>query len=267
MVKSLPDFTVCVDSPLALEATRFSPATCTAIWTRRPSRCSGGASLFTFPNLKIIQSTEESRLLNEDKTPKVIISASGMCDAGRIRHHLKHNLWRKECAVVFVGYQAEGTLGRLLLDGAREVRMFGEDIAVRARIVNFKGLSSHADRNHLLEWAKNYCPVPQQTFVVHGQSKVTELFAQTLREHGIGAHAPDPGRGLRPAGKPDAGGGHAAAGETGRPGAVTASPAYRRLEETARKLMEVVEHNRGGTNKDLAKFADQLKALMDKWDR
>ncbi len=267
MVKSLPDFTVCVDSPLALEATKiFSGDLHGYLDEEAIEVLQGGASLFTFPNLKIIQSTEESRLLNEDKTPKVIISASGMCDAGRIRHHLKHNLWRKECAVVFVGYQAEGTLGRLLLDGAREVRMFGEDIAVRARIVNFKGLSSHADRNHLLEWAKNYCPVPQQTFVVHGQSKVTELFAQTLREHGIGAHAPDPGEvydllenRMLVAGTPRP--------EKPAAGAVTASPAYRRLEETARKLMEVVEHNRGGTNKDLAKFADQLKALMDKWDR
>ena len=225
-----------------------------------------GVNPLVFDGLEVSVSSEESKAINENREPKVIISASGMCDAGRIRHHLKHNLWRKECAVVFVGYQAEGTLGRLLLDGAREVRMFGEDIAVRARIVNFKGLSSHADRNHLLEWAKNYCPVPQQTFVVHGQSKVTELFAQTLREHGIGAHAPDPGEvydllenRMLVAGTPRP--------EKPAAGAVTASPAYRRLEETARKLMEVVEHNRGGTNKDLAKFADQLKALMDKWDR
>ena len=267
LVKSDPDFLVCVDSPLALEATKiFSGDLRGYLDEDAIEVLQGGTSLFTFPNLRIIQSTDESRLLNEDKTPKVIISASGMCDAGRIRHHLKHNLWRKECAVVFVGYQAEGTLGRLLLDGAREVRMFGEDIAVNARIVNFRGLSSHADRDHLLEWAKNYHPVPQQIFVVHGQAKTAEQFAQTLRENGIGAHAPDSGEvydllenRMLAAGTPRP--------EKPAAGAAAESPAYRRLEETARKLLEVVEHNRGGANKDLGKFADQLKSLIEKWDR
>ena len=95
-----------------------------------------------------------------DHSSKIIISASGMCDAGRIRHHLKHNLWRPECAVVFVGYQAEGSLGRRLLEGAKSVKLFGEEIAVNARIVNFKGLSSHADRDHLLAWVEHFAPTP-----------------------------------------------------------------------------------------------------------
>ena len=105
-----------------------------------------GSDLFTFPGLTLTQSTEESKALNADKTPKIILSASGMCDAGRIRHHLKHNLWRPECAVVFVGYQAEGTLGRRLLEGAKTVKLFGEEIAVRARIVNFKAFSPWENR-------------------------------------------------------------------------------------------------------------------------
>ena len=150
-----------------------------------------GSDLFTFPGLTLTQSTEESKALNADKTPKIILSASGMCDAGRIRHHLKHNLWRPECAVVFVGYQGEGTLGRRLLEGAKTVKLFGEEIAVQARIVNFKGLSSHADRTHLLSWVKNFSPKPQQVFVVHGDSPVTELFAKTLNDElGVPAHAP-----------------------------------------------------------------------------
>ena len=267
LVRSDPDFTVCVDSPLALEATKiFSGDLHGYLDEEALEVVRAGERLFTFPGLRIIQSTEESRLLNEDKSPKVIISASGMCDAGRIRHHLKHNLWRKECSVVFVGYQAEGSLGRLLLDGTKEVRMFGEDIAVNAEIVNFKGLSSHADRDHLIAWARNYTPAPQHVFVVHGESKVTEIFAQTLREKGLGAHAPDPGEiydllanRMLAAGTPRP---EKQAAET-----LPASPAYRRLEDTARKLMEVVEHNRGGTNKDLGKFADQLRALIEKWDR
>ena len=113
-----------------------------------------------------------------------------MCDAGRIRHHLKHNLWRPECAVVFVGYQAEGSLGRRLLEGAKTVKLFGEEIAVNARIVNFQGLSSHADRDHLLAWIQHFSPAPQQVFVVHGDSEVTDLFARDLNELGIAAHAP-----------------------------------------------------------------------------
>lgn len=117
-----------------------------------------------------MQSTDESKALNLDPRSKVIISASGMCDAGRIRHHLKHNLWRSECAVVFVGYQAEGSLGRRLLEGAKSVKLFGEEIAVNARIVNFKGLSSHADRTHLLDWIGRFSPAPKQVFVVHGDS-------------------------------------------------------------------------------------------------
>ncbi len=267
LVPSSPNFTVCVDSPLALEATKiFSGDLRGYLDEEALEVLDEGERLFTFPGLQLVKSTDESRLLNEDKGAKVIISASGMCDAGRIRHHLKHNLWRRECAIVFVGYQAEGTLGRLLLEGAKTVRMFGEEIAVNAEIINFKGLSSHADRDHLLAWAKNYDPLPKQTFVVHGQAEVTEIFAQTLRENGIGAHAPEPGEvydllenrmivaGIQRREKP-------AAWEE------PASPAFRRLEDTANKLLEVVQHNRGGTNKDLGKFADQLKALIEKWNR
>ena len=267
LVKSDPNFMVCVDSPLATEATQvFSGDLHGYLDEDAIATIQGGRDLFTFPNLRLVATSEESRMLNEDRTPKVIISASGMCDAGRIRHHLKHNLWRPECSVVFVGYQAEGSLGRLLLEGASSVKMFGEEIAVRANIVNFQGLSSHADRDHLLEWARYYDPKPRQIFVVHGQAEVTEIFAQTLRDEQIPAHAPEPGevyslldnRVLTP-GTPRP--------QRKAPEAMDSSPAYRRLEDTARRLLEVVEHNRGGANKDLGKFTDQLRALIDKWER
>ena len=127
--------------------------------------------MFTFPGLRLTESLEESTMLNTDKTPKVIISASGMCDAGRIRHHLKYNLWRHDSTVVFVGFQGEGTLGRTLLEGAKSVKLFGEEIAVNAEIVNFKGLSSHADRNHLLAWAQAF-DGPQAIFGAHGGREV-----------------------------------------------------------------------------------------------
>ena len=198
--------------------------------------------------------------------PKIIISASGMCDAGRIRHHLKHNLWRPECAVVFVGYQGEGTLGRRLLEGAQSVKLFGEDISVRAKIVNFKGLSSHADRDHLLEWVEHFTPKPQQVFVVHGDREVTELFAHDLNQRGIPAHAPlyeevydlmtncMLAKGVVLEVKKSVG------------SAGTPSAAYVRLQEVSRDLAELVSRSRGRTNKDLSKLAEQIRQVMEKWD-
>ena len=161
LVKSFPSFQVCVDSPLAAEATRIYSGDLRGYLDEEAiTVLQGGENLFTFPGLTLVQSTDESKALNMDKSSKVIISASGMCDAGRIRHHLKHNLWRQECSVVFVGYQAEGSLGRRLLEGAKSVKLFGEEIAVNARIVNFQGLSSHADRDHLLAWIQHFSPAP-----------------------------------------------------------------------------------------------------------
>lgn len=267
LVKTAPNFTVCVDSPLAAEATKIYAGDLHGYLDEDAiAILQGGDDLFTFPGLTLSQSVEESRALNSDRTPKIIISASGMCDAGRIRHHLKHNLWRSECAVVFVGYQAEGTLGRRLLEGAKSVRLFGEEIAVNARILNFPGLSSHADRDHLLGWIKHFSPAPQQVFVVHGDAPVAEYFANSLKELGIPAHAPlyqevydlssntmlAKGVVLEPKRKSG--------------GASSGSPAYMRLQDVAKQLDELVVRSRGRANKDLGKLADQLLQIMEKWD-
>ena len=267
MVRTVPNFMVCVDSPLAAEATKIYAGDLHGYLDEDAiAVLQGGEDLFTFPGLTLTQSTEESKALNMDPTPKIIISASGMCDAGRIRHHLKHNLWRPECAVVFVGYQGEGTLGRRLLDGAKSVKLFGEEIAVRARIVNFKGLSSHADRDHLLAWAEHFSPKPQQVFVVHGDSEVTDLFAAELNRRGLPAHAPlyeevydllenrMLAKGIVLETKRTTG------------GASAPSPAYQRLQEVSRDLADLISRSRGRTNKDLAKLADQLRQVMDKWE-
>ena len=265
LVDSDPDFQVYVDSPLAGAATEIFSGDLTGYLDEEAVEHLRGGALFRFPGLNITESTEESRELNLDARPKVIISASGMCDAGRIRHHLKHNLWRPESTILFVGYQAEGSLGRRILDGADHVKLFGEEIAVRARIVRFHGLSSHADRDGLVRWISLYTPKPQQVFVVHGEARAAENYAQTLTEMGFSAHAPNyeevydlledrmiaPGVVLEPKAAPV------------DPG----SPAYRRLEDVGKKLMEVIAHNKGGSNKDLGKFADQLRALISKWDR
>ena len=159
LVKSVPDFPVYIDSPLAKAATTvFCGDLHGYLDEDALELVKDGTHMFSFPNLHLVETTEESRMLNLDKTPKIIISASGMCDAGRIRHHLKHNLWRANSAVVFVGFQSPGTLGRRLLDGVESVKLFGEEIAVRAKVVNFQGLSSHADHDHLIEWIKAFDP-------------------------------------------------------------------------------------------------------------
>ena len=267
LVKTAPNFTVCVDSPLAAEATKIYAGDLHGYLDEEAiAVLQGGEDLFTFPGLTLSQTSEESKALNADPNPKIIISASGMCDAGRIRHHLKHNLWRPECAVVFVGYQGEGTLGRRLLEGAKSVKLFGEEIAVRARIVNFKGLSSHADRDHLIAWAQHFSPKPQQVFVVHGDAPVTEIFADTLNELGIPAHAPlyeevydlatntMLAKGVVLETKPKSG------------GASAASPAFVRLQDVSKELELLISRSRGRPNKDLARLADQLRQVMDKWD-
>ena len=161
LVKSTPNFPVYIDSPLAKAATTvFCGDLHGYLDEQALDLVKDGTHMFTFPNLNLVESSEESKMLNMDTTPKVIISASGMCDAGRIRHHLKHNLWRANSAVVFVGFQSPGTLGRRLLDGVEKVKLFGEEIAVKAKIVNFQGLSSHADHDHLVEWIKAFDPKP-----------------------------------------------------------------------------------------------------------
>ena len=267
MVKSVPNFQVVVDSPLATEATKIYSGDLRGYLDEEAiAVIQGGENLFTFPGLTLTQSTEESKALNADKASKIIISASGMCDAGRIRHHLKHNLWRPECAVVFVGYQGEGTLGRRLLDGAKSVKLFGEEIAVRSRIINFKGLSSHADRTHLLDWVEHFAPTPEHVFVVHGAAPVTEIFAQTLNDRGIPAHAP-----LYQEVYDLATNTMLAKGIVREPkkisgGASAGSPAFVRLMDVSKQLQDVISRSRGRSNKDLAKLADQLRTIMEKWE-
>jgi len=265
LVKSKPDFEVYVDSPLAKQATEvFSGDLTGYLDDEAKALVLDGECMLCFPNLKLTQTTEESRALNDDMTPKVIISASGMCDAGRIRHHLKHNLWRPECAIVFVGFQAEGSLGRMLLEGAKKVKLFGEEIAVKARIVNFKGMSSHADLDGLKSWISAYEPKPKHVFVVHGDPAAIDNYVDTLRNMGIDAHAPEycevydlrTNTVLSPGYTP-----------VRKKPAEPESPVFAELRRMGEMLLEVILRNKGGANKDLKQFAREIKALIDKWDR
>ncbi len=267
LVKSVPNFPVYIDSPLATKATTIFQGDLRGYVDEEAwELIRDGANLFSFPNLRLTESVEESKHLNDDHVPKVIISASGMCDAGRIRHHLKYNLWREESAVVFVGYQGAGTLGRTLLDGAQTVKLFGEEVAVMAEIVNFKGLSSHADRDHLLSWAQHF-DQSARFFVVHGDREVAPYFAASLEKLGYTAHAPQytevfdlaANRQLEPGYLPER---KTVAAFTG--GKV--SSAYQRLVAVGKLLQEVILRSKGRANRDLGNFADQLKQLIDKWE-
>lgn len=153
MVHGHADFPVYVDSPLANEATSvFLQCQTDCLDEEARAVMAAGDNPLTFPGLYTTVSADESKALNSDTTPKVILSASGMCDAGRIRHHLKYNLWRPECTVLFVGYQAQGTLGRMLYDGAKSVKLFGDEVAVNAEVQTLPGVSGHADQQGLLDW-------------------------------------------------------------------------------------------------------------------
>ena len=268
LVKSNPDFPVYIDSPLAKKATTIFTGNLHGYLDEDAlALVQDGTHMFNFTNLRMTETSEESKALNMDATPKVIISASGMCDAGRIRHHLKHNLWRPECTVVFVGYQGEGTLGRSLLEGTKSVKLFGEEIAVHAKIVNFQGLSSHADRDHLLSWISDFRePKPQHVFVVHGDREVAPFFAQTIQGMGFTAHAPQytevydliADKVLAAGYLPERKAKTAAGGKT--------SSAYERLVAVGEMLMASIKRSKGRDNKSLAKFADQLRQLLEKWE-
>ncbi len=263
------DFPVYVDSPLAVEATHiygggmmdYYDAETLALLKR-------GVNPILFDGLRTAVTSDESRAINSDRTPKVILSASGMCEAGRIRHHLKHNLWRPECTVLFVGYQTEGTLGRSLLNGATEVRLFGEEIQVKAQIRQVEGISGHADRDMLVAWLGGMNPRPHQVFVNHGNDEVCDEFAATVtRELGLPAAAPYPGAVYDLAGGAvrclDEGNRERIAPKSA--GAARSQAVYDRLLAAQRQLAAVIAQNRGLANKELARFADQVQELCNKW--
>ncbi len=185
--EAFKDINVYVDSPMATTATEVFKKNAQVFDEETKEYIAKGDNPLDFANLKFTRTSEESVWLNSNPEPKVIISASGMCEAGRIRHHLKHNLWNKKSSIVFVGYQAEGTLGRLLVDGAEEVTLFGEKIKVNAKIYNLQGFSGHADRNGLLEWLKGFRAEPKHIFLVHGEMQAKEDFAQTVEKE-LGYH-------------------------------------------------------------------------------
>ncbi len=268
LVKGHGNFKVYVDSPLAVEATQIFHEYMTGYFDSEAMELvNKGINPLSFPGLKTSITADESKAINFDEEPKVIISAAGMCDAGRIRHHLKHNLWREDSTVLFVGHQSVGTLGRILLDGATEVKLFGETIQVSAEIRRLSGVSGHADQEGLLRWLKGFEKKPDKVFVVHGDDQVCEFFTELIsKDLGYSALAPYSGTiydlaknacekvgskiPVEPKTEPE-----------------KAGSVFERLVLAGKRLAAVIQHNKGGTNKDLAKFIGQINSLCDKWDR
>ncbi|MBP3481523.1 MAG: MBL fold metallo-hydrolase [Clostridia bacterium] len=270
LVKNHDGFPVWVDSPMAAETTNIYSDDMTDYYDEKTLELlKSGVNPIIFDDLNLSVSSDESKMINFDETPKIILSASGMCEAGRIRHHLKHNLWKSESTILFVGYQSEGTLGRKLLDGEETVKLFGEEITVRAQIAKMDGISGHADKNMLLDWLKNLKNKPETVFVNHGDDTVCDEFAGEIvntlgfpeaiapyngAQYDILNHVCIYGGNKRKIVKYDKSG-------------FRVSEAFKVLTDAGRRLMRVIEHNRGGANKDLKKFTKEIDALSDKWDR
>ena len=261
-------FPVYVDSPLAGEATAIFMQ-CNPVCFDEETRAllDRGVNPIWFEGIRITETAEESKRINSDNTPKVIISASGMCEAGRIRHHLKHNLWKPQNIILFVGYQTEGSLGRRLLDGERTVTLFGEEISVNAEIASLQGTSGHADRDGLVRWLHGFGKKPSLIFVNHGDNDACESFKNLLCEMGYQAVAPYSGTEysletgmltVYAEGKP-------IDREKAYKAGTRANLVYKELVAEAEKLLRMVKERRGCPNKENAKLTSQIRALIQKW--
>ncbi|HOT43356.1 MAG TPA: MBL fold metallo-hydrolase [Spirochaetota bacterium] len=196
----IPSMPVYIDSPLAISATEIFKKNKDLFDEEMRKRILSGDSPLEFSTLHYTRSTDESKWLNTEAKGAIIISANGMCTAGRIKHHLKYNLFRPESSIVFVGYQAEGTLGRRLIEGAKQVRVYGTDVSVKAQIHTLGGFSAHADQEGLMAWVRNIKNPKLKVFVVHGEEASAQAFAEKLHsELGVTAHVPDWGESIDPA--------------------------------------------------------------------
>ncbi|MBQ6389115.1 MAG: MBL fold metallo-hydrolase [Mogibacterium sp.] len=262
-------FPVVVDSPLAVEATNIYSTEMYEYYNDEAlDLIRAGINPVTFPDLRLSVTSDESKAINDDRTPKVIISASGMCEAGRIRHHLKHNLWRPECTILFAGYQSQGTVGCKLLDGAPTVKLFGEDIQVKAEIQRIESFSSHADQRMLLNWVADASP-GTRLFVNHGEDKVTEYFAEEAGKL-IGKPAVAPYSGevwdlitdelvdrapVVPVIRK----------ETLSSGSGKYNAVYEDLRRAGSGLMDVIRERQGGSNKELKALTKEITKLIEKY--
>ena len=274
LINGHENFKVYVDSPLAVEATQIFHEYMTGYFDKDAMELMNkGINPMSFPGLSTSITSDESKAINFDDDPKIIISAAGMCDAGRIRHHLKHNLWREDSTILFVGHQSVGTLGRTILDGATEVRLFGESIQISAEIRRLSGVSGHADKDGLIKWLTSFEKKPEQVFVTHGDDKVCDIFTEYIsKELGYTAVAPYSGMTFDLATNAcvkegniipiEQKTGFEKKAEFDRAGSV-----FERLVLAGKRLTAIIQHNKGGANKDLSRLMGQINSICDKWDR
>lgn len=275
------DFNVFLDSPLAIEATAIFEENTFGYYDEEAMRIlkEEGCPL-VFPNLKTVIESEQSRLINTVDTPSVIISAAGMCTSGRIKHHLKHNLWRPECTIAFAGYQAEGTLGRQLVDGDKDVKIFQEDIHVAAEIVQLQDVSAHADREGLVNWLIDNPEKPMNVFVVHGEDNVTDEYAELLRNtYGLEATAPysgyvydlaenrylkteTPERAVSAEEKEE----QIRTDQSREQDTYSQNKYYNELMEKGKKLLRLIEKRKNAKNSELKRFLKEVEKLVSRWD-
>ncbi|MCR4888810.1 MAG: MBL fold metallo-hydrolase [Ruminococcus sp.] len=266
LVSGHDGFPVYVDSPLANEATDIFMNNRESCYDEEAlSFVRRGINPISFEGLIRTVSSDDSRAINDDPRPKVIISASGMCEAGRIKHHLKHNLWKPENTVLFVGYQASNTLGRSIVEGAKKVKLFGETVKVAAEIKVLPGVSGHADVNGLLDWAKAITGV-KKYFINHGEATSAESFANRLREEfGFEAYAPYSGAEfdiltgeitIDAAPKPIPKKEHQS----------NISVCYSDLLSASNRLAQLIKLSDGRANADMRKLTEAINKLCDEWE-
>lgn len=265
LIKGHDGFKVYVDSPLANEATEVFAQNMIGYFDKEAMELvHQGINPISFTGLVKSITSQESKAINFDKEPKVIIAGSGMCDAGRIKHHLKHNLWRMESSVLFVGHQSKGTLGKAILDGAKEVKLFGETIKVSAQIYKLEGVSGHADREGLLKWIKQFNPKPNQVFVVHGDDTICEQFAKTLREElNMNAVAPFSGDGYDLASNQWFKRGSKELAKDAKSYNKNTTYEYEQLISVGNKLLETLQKKEIRNKKNLSKIIEQINGLID----
>lgn len=268
LVKGHPKFPVYVDSPLASEATSiFIQCNPVCFDEETLEIVNSGKNPLWFDGIRMTETSEESKLINFDPTPKIIISASGMCEAGRIRHHLKHNLWKPENIILFVGYQSEGSLGRRLLNGEKTVTLFGESISVNAEIATLHGTSGHADSEGLIRWLQGFKEKPELIFVNHGDDESCEIFKEKLIDMGYNATAPYSGTEYNLVnGKMTVYAEGKAIDRTQQfKDNTRAAMIFNDMVKEAERLLALVKRRQGRPNKDNARLTSQIKSIIEKW--
>ena len=275
------DFDVYVDSPMAIEATAIFEDNVFGYYDEQALKIiREGNHPIVFDNLKVSVTSEESKQINLSDRCSVIISASGMCSDGRVKHHLKHNLWRPECTIALAGYQAEGTLGRRLVDGEKDIRIFQEDIHVAAEIVQLQDVSAHADQNGLINWLKDNPEKPDRVFAVHGADEVCTEFAKLLKDaYGYETSAPysgyvfdllkneyvlteQPDKVLTASEKQE----KIKEDKNREQDIYSQNKYYNELMEKGKKLIRLIEKRKDAKNNELKKFLKEVSKLVSRWD-